>query len=270
VPVPDDIAPTILTRLQQPEFDAAIMFTSPGEGVLPAALLCCLAGIPQRLAYSDGSAHRLLTHTLAEPQQSHDPSRRGVIRRHLDLAAAAGCPTTDESPALRVPGSARLRVLRLLSDQRLNVEQPWVVLRAGASPGAAGYPLDDVTRIARRLTAELGCQVVFIGARAERERIQVVRGGMFVPSYSLVGRLSLSDTAALLSLAPLLISDQSQSLALAAASSTPVIDLTGEARPAAVKHARHQPAPPPDAVVAAARRLLRVGPRPMATFDITA
>src|SRR5690606_12811493 len=78
---------------------------------------------------------------------------------------------------------------------------------------------------ARRLACERGWQVVFTGSRGERPLIDEIRQLMAAPSRSLAGRLSLDELAALLEAAPLLISNNTGPVHVAAAVGTPVVDL---------------------------------------------
>jgi ADP-heptose:LPS heptosyltransferase len=68
-------------------------------------------------------------------------------------------------------------------------------------------------------------QVVFTGTAPERELVETIRQQMLAPSFSLVDRLNLIELAALLKLAPVLISNNTGPVHIAAAVGTPVVDL---------------------------------------------
>jgi len=51
----------LIERLRSARFDAAVIFTTCTQSALPAALVCALAGVPLRLAYSRENPYRLLT-----------------------------------------------------------------------------------------------------------------------------------------------------------------------------------------------------------------
>src|SRR5206468_3602733 len=78
---------------------------------------------------------------------------------------------------------------------------------------------------ARRLVVETGYSIVFTGSESERPLIERVRTLMEAPSHSLVGRLGLEELAALLAAAPLLLSNNTGPVHVAAAVGTPVVDL---------------------------------------------
>jgi ADP-heptose:LPS heptosyltransferase len=66
---------------------------------------------------------------------------------------------------------------------------------------------------------------VFSGGAGEGELIEQIRSQMGAPSHSLAGRLNLEELAALLALVPLLISNNTGPVHVAAAVGTPVVDL---------------------------------------------
>lgn len=210
-------------RLRSRRFDAAIIFTVYSQSPLPAALLCRLADIPLRLAYCRENPYQLLTDWVPEPE----PERfiRHEVRRHLDLAARAGYVTADERLSLRVPERARRRAAGLLADLGLNPERPWAVVHPGATAPARRYPPESYAKAARLLAEGAGWQIVVTGGRGEEDLVEAVRAGMGAPSVSLAGRLSLAELAAVIALAPVLITNNTGPAHVAAAVGTPVVDL---------------------------------------------
>jgi ADP-heptose:LPS heptosyltransferase len=79
--------------------------------------------------------------------------------------------------------------------------------------------------VARRLVTDAGWQVVFTGTPPERALVEGIRDAMGAPSYSLAGDVGLNDLVALISLAPLLLSNNTGPVHIAAAVGTPVVDL---------------------------------------------
>ncbi len=209
--------------LRRAGFDGAVIFTVFSQSALPAAFLCYLADIPLRLAYCRENPYQLLTHWVPEPEPGQ--LLRHEVCRHLDLVATIGCETKDTRLSLQVPGRARARVMALLQDLGLDLEQPWVVVHPGASAPSRRYPAEGFAKAARSLVEELGCQVLFTGTEAEGGLVEGIRAAMGVPSCSLVGQLDLAELAALLAAAPVLVSNNTGPAHVAAAVGTPVVDL---------------------------------------------
>jgi ADP-heptose:LPS heptosyltransferase len=79
-------------------FDAAVIFTTCTQSALPAALMCQMAGIPLRLAYSRENPYDLLSDWAPETDQVADGMRHEVTRQ-LALVAKVGFTTAN--PRLR-------------------------------------------------------------------------------------------------------------------------------------------------------------------------
>src|SRR5438105_7552293 len=233
-PRPDSRAEYALAdRLRYEGFQAAAIFTVYSQNPLPAALLCYLADIPLRLAHCRENPYHLLTQWVPDPEPHQ--TLRHEVRRQLDLVAEVGCTTANEKLSLRVPEPARRHVRRLLGKLGVELQRPWVVIHPGASAPSRRYSADGFARAARMLMLEHGFQVVFVGIAGERELVETVQAALGLPSVSLVGQLSLSEFAALLSLAPVLVTNNTGPVHVAAAVGTPVVDIY------ALTHPQHTP-----------------------------
>jgi lipopolysaccharide heptosyltransferase II len=212
----------LIDRLAAANFDAAVIFTVYSQNPLPAALMCYLAGIPRRLAHCRENPYQLLTDWVREPEP--EKLIRHEVRRQLDLIAGVGVECDDERLRLRVPQGARLRVSRLLDRLDIAASDTWVVIHPGSTAASRRYPPEHFAAAADGL-AELGFDVLFTGAAAERELIETIQGQMRFASHRLSGRLNLAELAALLARAPVLISNNTGPVHVAAAVGTPVVDL---------------------------------------------
>lgn len=210
-------------QLRQMAFDAAVVFTVYSQNPLPSAFLCYLADIPLRLAHCRENPYQLLTTWLPDPEP--EKLLRHEVRRQLDLVAAVGCQTRDERMSLRIPANAHRRVETLLGELGLEQERPWVVIHPGASAPSRRYPPEGFAAVARQLVLEKGWPVVFTGTGAEVDLVEGIRREAKVPLYSLAGQLNLGEMVALVSLAPLLIANNTGPAHIAAAVGTPVVDL---------------------------------------------
>jgi lipopolysaccharide heptosyltransferase II len=212
----------MIARLRAGNFGGAVIFTVFSQNPLPSALLCYLAGIPRRLAHSRENPYQLLTTWLPEREPEH--GIRHEVQRQLDLVAAVGCVTNEDGLSLRVPREASAAARSKLVAAQVDLSRPWVVIHPGASAPSRRYPREHFAHAARRLALDHGQQVVFTGASDERDLVEAIRADMGVPSHSLAGALALPELAALIALAPLLISNNTGPAHLAAAVGTPVVD----------------------------------------------
>jgi lipopolysaccharide heptosyltransferase II len=213
----------MLQDLHQRQFDAAVIFTVYSQNPLPSALFCYLADIPLRLAHCRENPYKLLTHWVQEiePEQTI----RHEVQRQLDLAAAVGCSTQDVRLSFRVTDEMRAEAARAISAAGVNLSRPWVALHPGVSAPSRQYRPEGYAQAARQLALEDGFQVVLTGTEGERELAEQIQREMGVPSFSLAGQLGLGGMGALLEMAPLLISNNTGPVHIAAALGTPVVDL---------------------------------------------
>ena len=210
-------------ELRARRFDAAVVFTVFSQNPLPAALLCHLADIPLRLAFCHENPYQLLSYWVKDPEPAGEI--RHEVRRHLDLVATVGARTADERLSLRVRPEVGAAVAERLGRLGIDRTRPWAVVHPGASAPSRRYPPDGYAEAARRLVTEDGWSVVFTGGAGERELVAEIRARMVAPSHALVGELTLEELAALIGLAPIVISNNTGPAHIAAAMGTPVVDL---------------------------------------------
>ncbi|MHB0958525.1 MAG: lipopolysaccharide heptosyltransferase II [Pirellulaceae bacterium] len=212
-----------IRHLQAGRFDAAVIFTVFTQNPLPAAMLCYLAEIPLRLAHCRENPYQLLTDWVIDDE----PHRRvrHEVRRQLDLVASVECRTEDERLTMRVPDEVRRRVQAMLRARGLSGQRRWLVIHPGASAPSRRYPPEFFAQMAAELTRRHGFQVVLTGTAAERPLVEAIGAGLGRCAISLADQLSLAELAGLLSMAPLLVANNTGPVHLAAAVGTPVVDL---------------------------------------------
>jgi lipopolysaccharide heptosyltransferase II len=213
----------MIDRLRSARFEAAVTFTVYSQSPLPSGLLCSLAGIPLHLAHCHENPYQLLSDWVSDPE----PHRliRHEVRRQLDLVAAVGASPKDERMSIRIPAGDRPRVASVLWARGVRLERPWVLIHPGSSAPSRRYAPEGYAEVTRRLVREHGLAVVFTGSDSERPLIDSIREASGVPTVSLAGDLSLGELAAAVWLAPVLVSNNTGPVHLAAAVGTPVVDL---------------------------------------------
>ncbi len=213
----------LIERLRIEQFDGAVIFTVYSQNPLPAALFCYLADIPRRLAHARENPYQLLTNWLGElePQQFV----RHETQRQLDLVASVGAVANDTRLSVRVPEEVKAAMAERLAAEGVDLDEPWMVIHPGASAPSRRYPAEQFAAVARELAFAHGYQLVFTGSGGERQLVDAIREGAGERTWSLAGETTLEELAALVALAPLLISNNTGPVHLAAAVGTPVVDL---------------------------------------------
>lgn len=209
--------------LRSHQFDAAVIFTVFSQNPLPSALLCYLADIPLRLAHCHENPYQLLTDWVLDPEPSQ--GIRHEVQRQLDLVATIGCYTDQPRMSLQVRDSDRQHVLHQLQVQGIDRDRPWVVIHPGATAASRRYDPASFAAVARRLVLDANFQVIFTGTETERDLVERIQAQTQVETQAFVGTFNLGEMAALIAIAPLLISNNTGPVHIAAAVGTPVVDL---------------------------------------------
>ena len=212
----------MIEYLRDRHFDAAVIFTVYSQNPLPSAFLLYMAGIPLRLAHCHENPYQLLPNWIKDPEP--EQFTRHEVQRQLDLVASIGCQVEDTRLNLLIPPDALPTVEQILRELGINQSRPWVVIHPGATALSRRYPPESFAVVAQML-ARKHIGVIFTGTEPERELVESIRAQMQTPSISLVGRLTLAQLTALLFKAPLLISNNTGPVHVAAAVGTPVVDL---------------------------------------------
>lgn len=213
----------MIDALAKRRFDAAVVFTVFSQNPLPAAQLCYLAGIPLRLAHCRENAYQLLTDRVLETEPQD--GIRHEVRRQLDLVATVGAAIEDERLQLRPPPEAVSSMQALLVQRGVCLTRPWIVVHPGATAASRRYPPELFAAALTELTQRHGFQVVLTGSDSERELVAEIQAQVRQPLISLAGCIDVPQLAGLLFLAPLLLSNNTGPVHLAAAVGTPVVDL---------------------------------------------
>jgi lipopolysaccharide heptosyltransferase II len=213
----------IIEELKAQQFDAAIIFTVFSQNPLPAAMLCYLAEIPRRLAYCHENPYQLLTDWIKDPEPAQGV--RHEVQRQLDLVASIGSVTSNQKLSLETPWDAKESVIDRLKERDISLADKFVVIHPGASAASRRYPADKFVKVASALGRDLGCQLIFTGSREERPLIEKIQSDLDVLSVSFIGSLDLGELTALISMASVVVTNNTAPAHIAAATGTPVVDL---------------------------------------------
>ena len=238
--LPPDADLAVVDRLREKCFDAAVIFTVHTQSPLPAALVCRLAGIPLRLAHCRENPYGLLTDWVPEPET--DGPTRHEVERQLALVRTVGFETPDPTLSFRVPPDAARRMRAIVADLGIGRGSPWAVLHPGASAPSRRYAPDRFAAAACALASE-GWRIVVTGSEEEGVLVDGIVRGIGPAAVSLAGRLSVGELGALIAMAPVLISNNSGPVHVAAAVGTPVVDVY------ALTNAQHTPWAVPNRVL---------------------
>ena len=209
-------------------FDAAVIFTSYSQNPLPAAMLCYQAGIKAVLGYCRENPYRLISDWVPD----REPLDYIVheVQRQLQLVETVGAATSDTNLSLRVPDESRQTIRTRLAALGVGKDRPWLVLHAGVSEEKRRYPPDKYISACRSLIGQ-GYKVVLTGSSSEQGYVNNIARQLRNVAANLAGELSISELIALIAAAPVLISNNTGPVHIAAAVGTPVVVLYAKTNP---------------------------------------
>jgi len=208
-----------INQLKDRSFDGGIIFTVYSQNPLPAALTLYLADIPLRAAYCRENPYHLLTNWT--PEKEPVDLLRHEVQRQLDLVQGLGIEVPDRRMKVSVSEEDILKLSELLGEKR---EGPLVVVHPGSTAQSRRYDPEKFSSVIESLASK-GAQLVVTGSRGEEDIVEEVVRRSPASVIPLVNVLTLPEFAALLSIADLLISNNTGPVHLAAAVGTPVVDL---------------------------------------------
>jgi len=198
-------------------YDAEVILTSFSQTPQPAALIGSLAGIPLRIGEGREIAEDLLTLSVSSP-----PDALHQAERSLRLLNESGLTVAGRDLEIQIPPAAHEEARELLR-QTGHPSHGFALLSPWSSCSARDYRPERMVETGRRL-AETGRPALLVGRESDRQRT----GGL-TPSddgiTDLVGKTTVGQLAALVSLADLVVTANSLTLHLADALDRPAVVL---------------------------------------------
>ena len=226
-------------RWRAGRFDLAVLLPN----AFAPALVAFAARVPFRAGYATDGRGPLLTHPFAPPEwrgRRHEVfyylnvvaelERRltGSTSVRLEEGAAHAGPRTDIAVSAGRQESAR----ELLRARGLRPDRPVVALCPGSTNSRAKrWPAERFAALADLLVEEAGAQVLLVGSAGELEVSRAVSDAARHAPIMLTGATDLAETAALLSVCDLLVTNDTGPAHLAAALARPVVVIFGPTDP---------------------------------------
>jgi heptosyltransferase-2 len=201
--------------LRRERFDLAILL----QNAVEAAVMAFLARVPRRAGYGTDGRALLLTHSVPVGVTER---RLHHTRYYLGMLEALAIRGGDG--ALRLACTdAELAWAR----EQLGGGMP-VVINPGAAYGSAKrwYP-ERFAEVGNRLAAEFGARIVLTGGPGEMEIGRDIAAAMDVAPLNLIGKTSVRQMMAVLSLCRLVVTNDSGPMHVAAAFGVPIVAVFG-------------------------------------------
>ncbi|HTZ11644.1 MAG TPA: lipopolysaccharide heptosyltransferase II [Candidatus Margulisiibacteriota bacterium] len=193
------------------------------------ALLCRLAGIPERVGYYTGKRGFLLTKKIIPPD------REGMHRidYYLNIIEKSGLKVEDRYPDFFVAEEDMKFVENILKKNAIDKESFLVVINPGGNWLPKRWPKDYWSLLADRLISELSAKVVITGSADDLPLAIKIKEGMKEVPVIVCGIFNLKQLGALAKRADFFITADTGPLHIANASGAKrIIALFGPTSPA--------------------------------------
>lgn len=213
------------------QFDLAILFQNAFE----AAAIAFLARVPLRIGYDTDRRRALLTHAIPLPAWKNERHESFYYLRLIEeLKTLCGLVRTEAiEPQFRLDISAdrRRAAKELLHKHGVGVAAPLILLCPGSiNSRAKRWPLQRYAALGDRLL-ETGATVALIGSPAEREVSTQVCEQMRNAPVVLTGRTTVGEVMGIISIADLLITNDTGPAHIGSAVGTATIVIFGPTNP---------------------------------------
>lgn len=208
----------LIALLAARSFDAALIFTSFSQTPHTPGYVCYLAAIRLRAGESNEfGGSTLSTQLQAAPTEMHQ------VERNLRLVEHLGFVARDRTLKISLPHNIQSVISSVLIHVGIQPEKPYILLHPGASAKARRYPADRFGVVADQLT-QRGWQVLVTGVEREATLLDEVQH--HAPNaHVLLAKTTLTEYAALIERATLVICNDTLPMHLADAVRTPEVVL---------------------------------------------
>lgn len=214
-------------------FDLALLFQNAFE----AALISAAARVPVRIGYATDGRRALLTRALPLPDWREE---RHEVFYYLNLVAeletmlygASKIEEHEPQLVLNISEERKAQAREFLLSEGVVTNRPLVALCPGSTNSRAKrWPIERYAALADRFIAETGADVLLIGSPDELEVSRDVEKQMQHRPIMLTGRTRLAQAVAVLSLADVLITNDTGPAHISAALNRPTLVIFGPTDP---------------------------------------
>lgn len=214
---------TLIGELKKRAFDAAVIFTAYSQSALPAAMLAYLAEIPLRLAYCRENPYDILTDWV--PDKEPYAFILHQVRRDLELVASVGAQTVNTQLSLHLNGLALQTAFHKLSNKGINIHESWIIVHTGVSEKKREFPVAQWIETVKLLQQQFDLPILLTGSARELHQAYAIQKAAGGNVHVVAGLFSIEEFIAVIHEAQLVISVNTVTIHIAAATDTPVIVL---------------------------------------------
>jgi heptosyltransferase-2 len=211
----------IMEEVKKRNFDLAVI---PHRS-FRSALLTYLARISQRIGFDKSAGSILFTRKVTYRSDIHE------VERNLSLVSQFNPLPVDSSPEL-FPSADDLSFARQqLFDSGIQEGDKMVAIAPGSVWATKQWLPERFAKVSDLLLSQAGIKVVLLGSDEDRALCDKITDLMKEKPLNLAGKIDILQTAALISLCSVLLSNDSAPVHLASAMKKPVVAIFGSTVP---------------------------------------
>jgi len=214
------------------QFDLAVLF----QNAFAAAMTAWLAGVPLRAGYETDRRGSLLTTAIPLPawkDERHESFYYLNVVEELGRALFGNWSIAESEPSasLKVSPERKEAAVSLINKAGAQAGKPLAVLCPGSvNSRAKRWPPERYAELADRL-AESEINVVLIGSQAELDVSREVSSRARHKPIVLTGKTTVAEAAAIISIADVLVTNDTGPAHIGAALGTPTLVIFGPTNP---------------------------------------
>jgi len=212
----------LVNRIKQAKFDLALV---PHRSYR-TSFLVFLSKIPERIGFDKNQASFFLTKKITYQNNLHE------IDRNLSLIQANGLALKEKLPELFPDKNNFARVESFLAENKISSNDKIVAIAPGSTWATKRWLPEGFAKVADWLIQNEKAKVVVIGSKEDEKLANGIGNFMQTKPVVACGKLSLLDSAALLSKCKLLLANDTATVHMAVAMKTPVVEIYGSTVPA--------------------------------------
>jgi heptosyltransferase-2 len=219
-------------KLRRGRFNLAVLF----QNAFAAAATALLAGVPMRIGYATDRRSALLTSAVPLPtwkDERHESFYYLNIVAELEHTIGRSLSVMQSEPVFDLPVSMRRRetARHMLTQSGGHAGQPVAVLCPGSvNSRAKRWPAERYAELADRFS-EAGLDVVLVGSPGEIDVSNEVGDRASHKPILLTGKTTVADIVALISIADLVVTNDTGPAHIGAALGTPTLVIFGPTNP---------------------------------------
>lgn len=211
----------IASEIRKREFDLAVI---PHRSLRSAAL-AYLSRIPERIGFDRSAGAALLTRKVTYNPDVHE------VDRNVSLLSPFEVEVKDRSPGLFPSAEDFAGARKLLVDSGISQGDRIVCVAPGSVWATKRWLPERFAQVSQLLIREAKAKVVFLGSEDDRVLCENIADSMTERPLSVAGRSDILQSAAMISLGKVLLSNDSAPVHIASAMRKPVVAIFGSTIP---------------------------------------